>query len=284
MKKFLILLVVIVLLASSVFAATIAQTNTADAMNELGLFQGMGGGDYALDNGLTRAQGTTLLVRMIGKEAEANSNTYTTPFTDVDAWAAGYIGYAYANGITNGVSATAFGSNQPMTDYMFLTLTLRALGYSDSGADALYTWNNPYALAYDLGLITVAAADAAFTRADAVTVFWNALDVNLNGMDDTLADRLVSQGIFTAEKLAEARQTQKNGRGHIPTDPIQQEQPGAPIVPSNPSAPSNPSVPSTPSKPSTPSTPSTPGTPSTPSNPGNGSVNPTPGENGTPIG
>lgn len=268
-KKFLILLVVVALLTASAFAATVTQYNTADAMNELGLFQGMGGGDYALDNGLTRAQGTTLLVRMIGKEAEANSNTYTTPFTDVDAWAAGYIGYAYQNGITNGVSATAFGSNQPMTDYMFLTLTLRALGYSDSGADALFTWNDPYALAYDLGLITTATADIAFTRADAVTVFWNALDVKLNGVEDTLADRLVSQGIFTAEDLAAARKTQKDGWADTTTAPIQQEQPGET---------------STPSKPSTPSQPSTPSKPSTPTTPDNGSDGESvPGENGTPI-
>ncbi len=249
MKKILLLLLAVALLTSVAFAATVTQYNTADAMNELGLFQGTNKG-YELDNGLTRAQGTTLLVRMIGKEAEANANknTYVTPFTDVDTWAAGYVGYAYTNGITNGISATAFGSNQPMTDYMFLTLTLRALGYSDSGENALYTWNNPYSLAYDLDLVKSAAADSAFTRADAVDVFWNALDVKINGTETTLADRLISQGIFTAEELAAARQTQENGRKDPIKDPIQdpikdpiqEELPEIPDIPVLPQTPSNP--------------------------------------------
>ena len=282
-KRFLILLVVIALLTSSAFAATVAQNNTADAMNELGLFMGTNKG-YELDNGLTRAQGTTLLVRMIGKEKEANANanTYVTPFADVDAWAAGYVGYAYRNGITNGVSATAFGSNQSMTDYMFLTLTLRALGYSDNGPDALFTWNNPYALAYDLGLISTAAADAVFTRADAVTVFWNALDVKLNGTEDTLADRLVAQGIFTAEELAAARKTQQNGRTETPSDPIQQEQTSTPGTSTPGTSTPGTSTPGT-STPSTSTSDPTPSKPST-SDPEDNAEMPVPGENGTPIG
>lgn len=208
-KTILILVLVLALLTSSVFAATPAETNTADALNHLGLFLGTGKG-YELDNGLTRAQGITLLVRMIGKEEEANANTYENPLTDVPAWAAGYIGYAYENAITNGISETQFGSDQPMTDYMFLTLTLRALGYSDSGEDPLYTWNDPYEVACELGLIASATADGAFTRGDAVSVFWNALSVKLNGEKDTLADRLVAQGIFSADDLDEAKEIRED--------------------------------------------------------------------------
>lgn len=213
MKRTMIALFLIIsLLTTAVFAYTPQDQNTADALNDLGLFQGMGGTKgYALDDSLTRGQGITLLVRMIGKEAEAEKTTYNNAFTDA-SWAAPYIGYAYANGITNGMSETKFGTDVPMTDNMFLTLTLRALKYSDSGETPMFTWDKPYELAHQLGMISAAKADTAFTRADAIRVFWNAMDVELYGSDDTLADTLIAQGVFTAAQWEAAQETQKNGR------------------------------------------------------------------------
>ncbi len=208
MKRMLLyILVIAMLLSTTAFAATPAQTNTADALNELGLFLGTGKG-YELDNNLTRAQGITLLVRMIGKEQEATANTYPMRFTDVPDWAAGYVGYALANGITNGVSETKFDPDGIMTDYMFLTLVLRALGYSDSGETPQFVWNKPYALAQGLGLVEYAAADENFTRGDAVAAFWNALDAEQNEGEETLAQQLVQQGIFTETQLETARHIQ----------------------------------------------------------------------------
>lgn len=211
-KTLLALILILALLTSTVCAYTVQDNNTADALNDLGLFQGMGGTKgYALDDSLTRGQGITLLVRMIGKEKEATNTAYTNSFTDA-SWAAPYIGYAFANGITNGMSETKFGTDVPMTDYMFLTLTLRALGYTDSGAAPQFTWDKPYNLAYELGIIAAAQADSAFTRADAIRVFWNAMDVQFNGKTETLADSLIAQGVFTAADFAEAQQTQQFGR------------------------------------------------------------------------
>ena len=215
-KQLISLILVIVLLVSAMLPSACAYTSanlrTADALNELGLFQGMGGTKgYALDEGLTRAQGMTLLVRMIGKEAEAQNGSYTNKFTDVPTWAKGYVGYAYANGITQGRSETVFDPDGGMTDYMFLTLTLRALGYSDSGVNALYTWDKPYDVAYDLGLIDRAVADKTFTRADAVQVFWKAMDVEINGTDDTLSENLLEQGVFTDAQWDNAQDIQAYG-------------------------------------------------------------------------
>lgn len=233
MKKrlFAVMLVAVMLMAAVVPASayTTKQQNTADALNELGLFQGMGPSvGYALDQNLTRAQGITLLVRMIGKEAEATSNTYRTPFVDVADWAAGYVGYAYTNAITNGMGPDKFGSDVQLNDYMFLTLVLRALGHSD--ADGSFVWNNPYALAKQVGLIDVAAADGVFTRGDAVEVFWNAMSAEIVGKGITLAQSLIDQGIFTAEDFAAAEQTQMFGRTNTEIeDPLtnqpEQEQP-----------------------------------------------------------
>ena len=207
MKRILLFLLIFsMLLSTTAFAAT--QTNTADALHELRLFLGTEKG-YELENNLTRAQGITLLVRMIGKEQEATANTYAMRFTDVPDWAAGYVGYALNNGITNGVSETKFDPDGIMTDYMFLTLVLRALGYSDGGETPQFVWNEPYKLACELGLTENASADKNFTRGDAVSVFWNALDAKQHDGQETLAQQLVQQGVFTKAALEKARKIQQ---------------------------------------------------------------------------
>lgn len=216
MKRLIALLLVIVMAAAvvaPVSAYSINQQNTADALNELGLFLGMGGTKgYALDENLTRAQGITMLVRLIGKEAECLAGTYETPFVDVPAWAAGYVGYAYTNGITNGMGPDKFGSDVQLADNMFLTLVLRALGYSDAPEKAEFTWDKPYELAKKVGLVEKAVADTSFTRGDAVNVFWKAMNAEVVGEGMTLAESLIEQGVFTADEFKAAQETQKNGR------------------------------------------------------------------------
>ena len=217
MKKrlFAIVLVVVMLVAAvvPVSAYSVRQLNTADALNGLGLFQGRGGtAGYALDANLTRAEGMALLIRMIGKDEEVKDKTYDTPFVDVPAWAAGYVGYAYTNQITNGMGADKFGSDVQLADNMFLTLVLRALGYSDAPEKAEFTWDKPYELAKKVGLIESAEADSSFTRGDAVVIFWNALNTKLVGKDITLAQSLIEQGVFTAEQFEAAAEVRKSGK------------------------------------------------------------------------
>ena len=221
--------------ASAINAYTPEQNNTADALNSLGLFLGDENGDYMLDNSLTRAQGMTLVVRMLGAEAEAKENaaTYETPFTDVPEWAAPYVDYAYLNGLTPGTNetSTTFTPDKEVTDYEYLTWVLRALGYEDLGENAQFTWNNPYELAVEAGLIADTEANAEFVRANAVDIFWNALEAELvtaEEADDTtaaeeettatektvstLADKLIADGVFTAEQYEQAKLVQKEGK------------------------------------------------------------------------
>lgn len=235
-------------LALTVVAYTPAQEQTADALKSLELFLGTDKG-YELDNKLTRAQGITLLIRMMGKESEATANVLQTPFADVPSWAAGYIGYAYANSITKGISTTEFGSDSELRDYMFLTLILRALGYSDGGENAKFVWNDPYTLAAEVGLIDKAAADTELTRGDAVEILWNALSVKLNGQNTTLADALIAQGVFTK---AEYNQAEKIGKYGMTQQPTSSESNGnnddekyTPSIPSKPES-NQPDLPSQP--------------------------------------
>ena len=64
-------------------AGAASYDNCADRLSDLGLFQGTGNG-YQLDRAPTRAEAATMLVRLLGAEAEAEELDYSAPFTDLD--------------------------------------------------------------------------------------------------------------------------------------------------------------------------------------------------------
>lgn len=75
-------------------------TSSADRLHEVGLFQGTGmtasgAPQYDLDRAPTRAEAAVMLVRLLGKEADAKALTYTAPFTDLEGWEAPYVQYLY---------------------------------------------------------------------------------------------------------------------------------------------------------------------------------------------
>lgn len=177
-------------------AANQEAESAADTLYELGLFQGKGTGadgrpDYALDDVPTRQEAVTMLVRLLGKESEAKSGSWTIPFTDVTAWAAPYVGYAYANGLTTGVSASAFDGSSAVTAAQYITFVLRALGYR-SGTD--FQWNTAWELSDSLGITDgrYRAGAAQFLRADVALISAAALEAKLAGSDTTLREKILS--------------------------------------------------------------------------------------------
>ena len=211
MKKFLsgILIAIMAfnIMLASVGAAALdvrdlsAAEEIASDLKELGLFKGVSDTDFDLDRAPSRTEAIVMLIRILGKENDALNGRYSHPFTDVADWANKYVGYAYSTGLTNGISATEFGASDANAA-TFLTFVLRALGYSDTnGAD--FTWDNPFDLAKSIGILTDDVNTAAFWRADVAIVAYNALGVNLKGSSQTLAQKLIGDGVFTAEKYAE---------------------------------------------------------------------------------
>lgn len=168
--------------------------SAAEALNAAGIFGGVGTNpdgstNFDLGRAPTRAESVALLVRLIGAEAEAQSSSYATPFTDMPDWAAGYIGCAYTRGLVNGVGENAFGDG-PVTSNQFMTFVLRALGYV-SGED--FAWDAPWALSDSIGLTFGEYNNAsAFTRGDAAIVCERALHLNVKGTDISL---LAAHGI-----------------------------------------------------------------------------------------
>lgn len=145
-----------------------------------------------VDKPLSRHEGVALLVRLMGKEAEAKTGTWDMPFTDVADWAVPYVGYAYTHGIAAGTSATTFSGTQPMSRSQFLTMTLRALGWSDQAGE--FSWSNPDRLAAEEGLLCPMLSETGFYRGDAIFICYEALDARIKGRDCTLLEQLTEQG------------------------------------------------------------------------------------------
>ena len=214
MKKLMTMLLALSMTASlltgMVGAYTAEEQNEADALNHLGLFLGTGQG-YELDAKLDRSQSVMLLVRMLGKLETAEKGSDTNPFTDVPKWADKVVSYAYTNGLVKGYGPTTFGGKDTVSDYQYLTMVLRALGYDDSAETPDFNWRKSRELAKELKLVDSTADDANFDRGSVVDVFWKALNTNCKGSAKTLAARLIEQGVFTQAQFDEAAKIAKNG-------------------------------------------------------------------------
>ena len=169
-------------------------TNCADRLKDVGLFQGTNQG-YQLDKAPTRAEASAMLVRLLGKEAEAEKLTYTAPFTDLKGWEKPYVQYLYSNGLANGTNRTTFHPTGKCTAQMYAVFLLRALGYSDT---ADFSYANAIETAreqgiYDTGIINV----QNFLRDDAAAASYTALSVSPKNSEGTLLDQLVSENAIT---------------------------------------------------------------------------------------
>lgn len=180
------------MLTASAFAAN--YTNCADSLHEMGLFQGTQNG-YDLDRTPTRAEAAVMLVRLLGKEAEAKTLTYTAPFTDLKGWEKPYVQYLYSNGLANGTNRTTFNPTGKCTAQMYAVFLLRALGYSDT---ADFSYANAIETAreqgiYDTGIINV----QNFLRDDAAAASYTVLSISPKNSEGTLLDQLVSENAIT---------------------------------------------------------------------------------------
>jgi len=188
-------------LAASPRDTSLEETLAAD-LKALNLFQGVSDREFELDRAPTRVEALIMLIRVLGKETEALSGTWSHPFTDVPAWANAYVGYAYENGLTNGSSATKFGTGDANAA-MYLTFVLRSLGYSDAEEED-FVWDKPFYLAEKLGILPDCVDTKIFLRADVVSVSYAALnDIRLKGSSRTLTEKLIDAGVFTQAQFSE---------------------------------------------------------------------------------
>lgn len=187
---------------TTVHAANAEAYNAADVLYDLGLFSGTGtkadgSPNFDLDRTPTRHEAVTMLVSLLGKKEGALAGEWETPFTDVVDWAKPFVGYAYENGLTSGTSATTYSGDAPLTAAQYFTFVLKALGY-ETGTD--FQWDKSFEFAAQIGLTDGRYATAKdFMRGDVTLVSRNALDVKMKGSDQTLAEKLIAEGVFTSD-------------------------------------------------------------------------------------
>lgn len=199
-------------LAPMASAANTDELVAANALCGLGLFKGIGTDEqgnpiFALDKALNRNEAVTMLIRLLGKETAAIKGTgmWTFPFDDVDEWVSPYVGCAYENGFTTGISATKYSGKAAVTATQYLTFVLRALGYDDKKGD--FSWDKAWILSDKLGITNGeynVKNNALFTRGDAVKISYNALKCNLADNTVTLLSKLHYEYAITLEAIREA--------------------------------------------------------------------------------
>lgn len=201
LRKLIVMLLVAMVAITSLSASSSGERSqaaeaAAQELYNLGLFSGTGTDSngnpiFELERAPNRHEAVTMLVRLLGKEDEAKSKTWSTPFTDVAEWATPYVGYAYTNGLTNGISANAYGGNQNISATQYLTFVLRTLGYQ-SGTD--FDWARAWEISDKIGLTHGEYnGRGQFTRGDVAIISLNALSTKLKGQDVTLYDAYHSQ-------------------------------------------------------------------------------------------
>ena len=189
----LLLCVMLFGMAGTVHGANAGAQNAAKTLYELGLFSGTGtdaNGNpvFELDRAPTRHEAATMLVSLLGKKQEAQSGTWKIPFTDVADWARPFVGYAYANGLTSGTSATTYSGNDLISAAQYLTFVLKVLGY-EAGKD--FQWDKAWVLSDKIGLTHGEYnAKTAFTRGDVAEISLSALSICQKGTQTTLGQKL----------------------------------------------------------------------------------------------
>lgn len=184
-------------------AGAASYDNCADRLSDLGLFQGTGNG-YQLDRAPTRAEAATMLVRLLGAEAEAEELDYSAPFTDLDDWQKPYVQYLYDNGLTTGATATTFEPEDTCSAQMYTTFLLRALGYSDAaGGD--FTYTGAVDFGKSIGLVDYANCNETnFLRDHVAAMSLTALNTAVKDDADTkLLEKLVEDGAVAASAADE---------------------------------------------------------------------------------
>lgn len=170
MKRLIALFLTLMMLLTLALPADAAvEYEEVTALGALGLYDDIID-PAALARPITRGEGTALLLRLIGgQHAVMGANRH--PFTDVPADLDDAVAWAYTEGLTRGVSETAFAPDAPMTREMYLTMLFRALGYRD-GVD--FTWSAAERLIDWAGLYTE-PDDGELTLHDALKLTWWAL-------------------------------------------------------------------------------------------------------------
>lgn len=204
------------LLMGNASAATFTQT--ADTLKSMGLFAGTSTG-YELDRAPTRAEAATMLVRLLGKTAEAESewdaSGDTFVFRDMDDfdWAKPYVHWLSRNNLAAGTSADRFTPAAECTAQMYAAFLMRALGYYESSGD--FAFDDAIAFARSHGVLNdVNYSVSSFLRDHVVAMSYTALAAAPKSGESDLLTRLVNDGAVSGSPASLEQQKFSDYRGY----------------------------------------------------------------------
>ena len=204
-RVFSVMLCLILLLAAlsvPAGAAHVSGNEAAETLAALGLLRGTEKG-FELERSATRAESVAMLLRLLGLEAKALKETDACPFDD-GGWAAPQLTYAWKSGLVVGRSAGHFGSGDPLSSRDFITMLLRALGYSDEAGD--FSWDACLAFADEIGLCHGEyTVSSEFLREDMALLSYTALTLRMKASGNTLAEHLYQNGVISGAVLRSTR-------------------------------------------------------------------------------
>lgn len=171
---------------------------------QLQTLQLLKGTDHGLElnRQLTRLEGLIMTLRLMGVEEDAKSYYTSRPyFSDVPDWAHGYAEYAYAKGITKGISKGLFGSYQKLGVNEYATFMLRILNYDDQAGD--FNWQQALNKLLQLGLVAdsrlQSLADDAFNRLEMAELTYGVIHAQPQYGTEQLIDKLVALAVVDYE-------------------------------------------------------------------------------------
>ena len=159
--------------------AEIVNQDAVAVTSAIGMFEGYEDGSFGPENVVTRAEMAVIICTMLyGAGVNVNQFAETSVFTDVPAWAEGYVNLCSSLGIVAGVGDGKFDPNATVTTAQAVLMLCRALGYFQSAADFGSDWmlaatakGTALGLYGDLKL----TANAGLTRDNVAELVFNAL-------------------------------------------------------------------------------------------------------------
>ena len=159
--------------------AEIVNQDAVAVTSAIGMFEGYEDGSFGPENVVTRAEMAVIICTMLyGAGVNVNQFAETNVFTDVPAWAEGYVNLCSSLGIVAGVGEGKFDPNATVTTAQAVLMLCRALGYFQNAADFGDNWmlaatakGTALGLYGDLKL----TANAGLTRDNVAELVFNAL-------------------------------------------------------------------------------------------------------------
>ena len=159
--------------------AEIVNQDAVAVTSAIGMFEGYEDGSFGPENVVTRAEMAVIITTMLyGAGFNVTQFAETSVFTDVPAWAEGYVNLCSSLGIVAGVGDGKFDPNATVTTAQAVLMLCRALGYFQSAADFGSDWmlaatakGTALGLYGDLKL----TANAGLTRDNVAELVFNAL-------------------------------------------------------------------------------------------------------------